>query len=249
MKVVVVGGTGRAGTPIVRRLLADGHEAITAARATGVDVITRVGLAEAMVGADVVVDVTNPSVFDDDGVWEFFTTSTRSLLEAERDAGVRHHLVLSIVGIDGLLDGGYYRAKVAQEAAVEAGSIPYTILRSTEFFEFLEAIAEAGAEGESVRLPTGLIRPVAVDDVAASVVELATAAPVGGRVEVYGPEALGVDGWVRRLFAATGDERPVVSDPHASYFGTELTGDGLTPGEGARVGATDFDAWFATRRQ
>jgi uncharacterized protein YbjT (DUF2867 family) len=162
---------------------------------------------------------------------------------------VGHHLALTIVGADRLPDCGYYRAKVAQEAEIEAGAIPYTILRATQFFEFLPEIAEAGAEGDSVRLSNGLSQPVAVDDVAAAVAELATGAPVGGRVEIGGPEALGIDDWARRLFAATGDERTVVSDPHARYFGTELHGGELTPGAGARIGATDFDTWFANQTQ
>jgi uncharacterized protein YbjT (DUF2867 family) len=179
---------------------------------------------------------------------EFFTTSSRNLLAAERDAGVGHHVAVSIVGADRLPDSGYLRAKVAQEAEIEAGGIPYTILRATQFFEFLPQIAEAGAEGDSVRLSTGLMQFVAADDVAATVAELATGAPVGGRVELGGPEALGIDAWARRLFAATGDERTVVSDPHARYFGTELAGGELTPGDGARIGATDFESWFATQQ-
>jgi uncharacterized protein YbjT (DUF2867 family) len=246
---VVIGGTGRVGRKVVARLVAQGHEGVPASPSTGVDAITGEGLADVMVGADAAVDVTNAPVRDEDAVWEFFTTSTRNLLAAERDAGVGHHLALTIVGIDRLPDSGYYRAKVAQEAEIEAGFIPYTILRATQFFEFLPQIAEAGAEGDSVRLSTGLSQPVAVDDVAATVAELATGAPVGGRVELGGPEALGIDAWARRLFAATGDERTVVSDPHARYFGTELKGGELTPGDGARIGATDFDTWFATQRQ
>jgi uncharacterized protein YbjT (DUF2867 family) len=249
MKIVVIGGRGRVGRNLVRRLLGQGHEAVPASRTTGVDAVTGEGLAEVMVGADVVVDVADAPVFDDDAVLAFFTTSTRNSLAAERNAGVGHHLALTIVGIDRLPDVGYYRAKVAQEAEIEAGTIPYTILRATQFFEFLPVIAEAGAEGESVRLSTGLLQPVAVDEVAATVEELATGAPVGGRVELGGPEALGVDDWARRLFAAIGDERTVVSDPHASYFGTELRDGELTPGDGARIGATDFDTWFATQKQ
>jgi uncharacterized protein YbjT (DUF2867 family) len=249
MKIVVIGGTGRVGGNVVGRLDAQGHDPVAAAPATGVDTITGEGLADVMVGADVVVDVANAPAWDDDAVREFFTTSTRNLLDAERAAGVGHHLAVSIVGADRLPDSGYLRAKVAQEAAIEAGAIPYTILRCTQFFEFLPQIAEAGAEGGTVRLSNGLMQLVAVDDVAATVAELATGAPVGGRVELGGPEALGVDAWARRLFAATGDERTVVGDAHARYFGTELKGGELTPGDGARIGATDFDTWFATQPQ
>ncbi|HMI69299.1 MAG TPA: SDR family oxidoreductase [Solirubrobacteraceae bacterium] len=249
MKIVVIGGSGRVGGNVVGRLDAQGHDAVPASPATGVDTITGEGLADVMAGADVVVDVANAPAWDDDAVMEFFTTSSRNLLAAERDAGVGHHLAVSIVGADRLPDSGYLRAKVAQEAEIEAGTIPYTILRATQFFEFLPQIAESGAEGDSVRLSTGLMQLVAVDDVAATVAGLATGAPVGGRVELGGPEALGVDAWARRLFAATGDERTVVGDPHARYFGTELHGGELTPGDGARIGATDFDSWFATQPQ
>jgi uncharacterized protein YbjT (DUF2867 family) len=249
MNIVVIGGSGRVGENVVRRLGAQGHDPVPASPATGVDTITGAGLADVMEGADVVVDVSNAPVWDDDAVREFFTTSTRNLLAAERDARVGHHLAVSIVGADRLPDSGYLRAKVAQEAAIAAGAVPYTILRATQFFEFLSQIAEAGADGDSVRLSPGLMQLVAVDDVAATVAELATGAPLGGRVELGGPEALGIDAWARRLFAATGDGRTVVSDPHARYFGTELQGDELTPGEGARIGATGFDAWFARQQQ
>jgi len=244
MKIVVIGGSGRVGVSIVRRLAALGHDAVPATRATGVDAVTGDGLADAMTGADVVIDVANASVYDDDAVWEFFTTSTRNLLAAERAAGVGHHLALSIVGVDRLPDCGYYRAKVAQEAAIEAGAIPYTILRATQFFEFLADIAETGAEGNQVRLSTGLIQPVAVADVAETVAELATGARAGGCVELGGPEAQGIDAWARRLFAATGDGRTVVSDPHARYFGAELHGGELTTSAGARIGTIDFDTWI-----
>ena len=247
MKIVVIGGSGRVGTNVVGRLVAQGHQAVPASPSTGVDVITGEGLADAMTGAHVVLDASGAPVRDDDEVLEFFTTSTRNLLAAERDAGVAHHLVLTIVGADRLPQSGYMRAKVAQEAEVVAGSIPFTILRATQFFEFLAEIAEAGAKGDSVRLSTGLLQPVAVDDVGATLAELATGAPVGGRVELGGPAALGLDAWARRLFAATGDQRTIVSDPHALYFGSELRGDELTPGDDARIGAIDFDTWFSAQ--
>jgi uncharacterized protein YbjT (DUF2867 family) len=247
MKIIVIGGSGRVGGNVVRRLEAQGHEAVPASPATGVDTITGEGLAEVMAGADVVVDVSNAPVWEDDAVRDFFVTSTRNQLAAERDAGVAHHLAVSIVGADRLPDSGYLRAKVAQEAAIEVGPVPYTILRSTQFFEFLAQTVEAGAEGETVRLSPGLMQLVAADDVAANVTELATDTPAGGRVELGGPQALGIDDWARRLFAVTGDERTVISDPHARYFGTELSGGELTTGDGARIGAADFDAWFATQ--
>jgi uncharacterized protein YbjT (DUF2867 family) len=249
MKIVVIGGSGRVGTNVVRHLDAQGHEAVPASPATGVDTITGEGLAEVLARADVVVDVSNAPVWDDDAVREFFTSSTRNVMAAEREAGVGHHVAVSIVGADRLPDSGYLRAKVAQEAEIEAGGAPFTILRSTQFFEFLTQIAEAGAQGDRVHLSPGLMQLVASDDVAATVAELATAPPVGGRVELSGPETMGIDAWARRLFAATGDERTVVSDPHARYFGTELHGGELTAGDGARIGTTDFDAWFAAQRQ
>jgi uncharacterized protein YbjT (DUF2867 family) len=246
MRIVVIGGSGRVGGNVVRRLAAQGHEAVPASPATGVDTITGDGLADVMTGADVVVDVSNAPNWDDDGVREFFTTSTRNLVRAERDAGVAHHVAVSIVGADRLPDSGYLRAKVAQEAEIAAGTTPFTILRATQFFDFLPQIAESGAEGDTVRLTTGRMQLVAVDDVAATVAELAVDAPVQGQVELGGPEALGVDDWARRLFAAVGDDRTVIGDPHARYFGTELHGGELTTGEGARIGAIDFDMWLVT---
>jgi uncharacterized protein YbjT (DUF2867 family) len=245
MRIVVIGGRGRLGRSVVNRLREQGHDAVPASRSTGVDVITGEGLAGALAGADAVVDVANAAAWEDDAVLEFFTTSTRTQLAAEREAGVRHHLAVTIVGAERLPDAGYLRAKVAQEAEIEAGPIPYTILRATQFFEFLSDIVDAGEEGDGVRLPTGLMSPVAVDDVAATVAELATGAPAG-RVELGGPETLGIDAWARRLFAMTGDDRTVAGDPHARYFGTELAGGELTPGEGARTGRLDFDAWLVT---
>ena len=247
MKIVVIGGSGRVGANVIPRLQAQGHTLVPASPSTGVDCITGQGLAEVMEGAQVVIDVSNSPVWDDKGVLDFFTTSTCNLLAAERDAGVAHHLALTIVGADRLPDSGYLRAKVAQEAEIESGGIPYTILRATQFFEFLPEIAEAGAQGDTLRLTTGLCQPVALDDVGATLAELATGSPLGGRVELGGPEALGIDAWARRWFAATGDKRIVVSDPQALYFGTLLHGGELTPGAGARIGAMTFDAWLDRR--
>jgi uncharacterized protein YbjT (DUF2867 family) len=248
MKIVVIGGSGRVGANVVQRLSAQGHEAVPASPSTGVDTITGEGLAEVLAGADVVVDVTNAPVWEDDAVRDFFVASTRNLLAAERETGVGHHLAVSIVGCDRLPDSGYLRAKVAQEAEIKAGAIPYTILRATQFFEFLSQIVETGAEGDSVRLSTGLMQFVGAEDVAATVAELAAGAPAGV-VELGGPEALGIDAWARRLFAMTGDDRAVVGDPHARYFGTELKGGELTAGDDARIGTIDFDTWLVTEGQ
>lgn len=249
MKIVVIGGTGRVGQNVVGRLQAQGHEVVPASPATGIDTITGEGLASVMMGANVVVDVSNAPVWDDDAVREFFTTSTRNQMAAERGAGVGHHLAVTIVGADRLPDSGYLRAKVVQETEVEAGGVPYTILRATQFFEFLAQTIEGGSEGDNVRLSPGLMQPLAANDVAATVAELAVGAPVRGRVELGGPEALGIDAWARRLFAATGDDRTIVSDPHARYFGAELHDGELTTGDGARIAPTDFDAWFAAQGQ
>ena len=249
MRIVVIGGTGRVGSNVVKRLAAKGHDAVPASPETGVDTISGDGLADVMAGADVVLDVSNAPAWEDDAVLAFFTTSTRNLLAAEQAAGVGHHVAVSIVGAERLPDSGYLRAKVAQEAEIEAGSVPYTILRSTQFLEFLPQIVEAGADDSGVRLPTGLMQFVAADEVAATVAELAIGSPANGRVELGGPEALGIDAWGRRLFAASGDNRAVIADPRARYYGTELHGGELTPGEGARIGTVDFDMWFAANQQ
>jgi uncharacterized protein YbjT (DUF2867 family) len=245
MKIVIIGGTGRVGGNVAGRLTALGHEAVPASPSTGVDTITGHGLADVMTGADVVVDVSNAPEWDDEAVRRFFVTSTQNLLAADREAGVGHHVAVTIVGADRLPDSGYLRAKVAQEEAIAAGGVPFTVLRATQFFEFLPVIVEAGAEGDHVRLPTGLMQLVAAADVAATVTDLAVGAPAGGIVELGGPEKLGIDAWARRLFAARGDGRAVIGDPSAGYFGTELAGGELTTGEGARIGAIDFDTWIA----
>jgi uncharacterized protein YbjT (DUF2867 family) len=244
MKIVVIGGSGRIGSNVVRRLVALGHDPVPASPSTGVDTITGEGLDEVMQGADAVIDVANAPVWEDDAVRDFFVTSSRNVLQAERDAGVRHHLAVTIVGAERLPDSGYLRAKVAQEEEVRQGGVPYTFLRCTQFFEFLGQIAEGGADGDTVRLPTGLMQLVASDDVAATAAELAVGPPANGIVELGGPEKMGVDAWARRLFEATGDERTVVGDPDAVYFGTKVPGGELTPGPGARIGKVDFEAWF-----
>jgi uncharacterized protein YbjT (DUF2867 family) len=244
MKIVVIGGSGRVGQNVVRRLVAQGHDPVPASPSTGVDTITGEGLADVLAGADAVVDVANAPVWEDDAVRDFFVTSSRNVLQAERDAGVRHHLAVTIVGAERLPDSGYLRAKVAQEEEVRQGGVPYTFLRCTQFFEFLGQIAEGGADGDTVRLPTGLMQLVASDDVAATAAELAVGPPANGIVELGGPEKMGVDAWARRLFEATGDERTVVGDPDAVYFGTKVPGGELTPGPGARIGKVDFEAWF-----
>jgi uncharacterized protein YbjT (DUF2867 family) len=247
MRIVVIGGSGRVGVNVVARLAEQGHEAVAASRSTGVDAVTGEGLVDVMAGAQVVMDVSGASVADDRGVLGFFITSTHNMLVAEHAAGVRHHLALTIVGADRLPGSGYMRAKVAQEVLISAGSTPYTILRATQFFEFLAEIAEWGARGDEVRLSTGLLQPVAVDEVGATMTELATCTPVNGIIDLAGPEALGVDAWARRLFAATGDARTVVSDPHALYAGAVLHDGELLPGDGARIGRIDFDRWFAAQ--
>jgi uncharacterized protein YbjT (DUF2867 family) len=245
MKIVVIGGTGRVGSNVVHRLAEQGHDAVAASPAMGVNTITGEGLAEVMFDAQVVVDVSNAPVWDDDAVLEFFTTSTRNQMAAERDAGVMHHVAVSIVGADLLPDSGYLRAKVAQEAEIVAGNVPYTILRATQFLEFLPQIVETGSEGDHVRLSTGLFQFVGAEDVAATVAELAIGAP-SGRLELGGPERMALDAWARRLFKFTGDDRAVVGDAHARYYGTELKGGELTTGDGARIGTIDFDTWLVT---
>jgi len=247
MKIVVIGGTGLIGSQVVANLRGRGHEAVAAAPSTGVDTITGAGLAEALAGADVVVDVANSPSFEDDAVMEFFRTAGTNLLDAEASAGVRHHVALTIVGAERLPDSGYLRAKVAQEALIEASDVPYTIVRATQFFEFLRAIADAGTEGDTVRLPSANLQPIAARDVAAAVTEAAVADPVNGTVEIGGPEPIGMDVLVRRVLAADGDGRTVIGDPHARYFGTELDDRSLTPGAGARLGATNLDAWLAAQ--
>ncbi|EJN24423.1 putative nucleoside-diphosphate sugar epimerase [Pseudomonas sp. GM79] len=244
MKIVVIGGTGLIGSKLVQNLRERGHDVLAAAPSTGVNSITREGLAQAMDGADIVVDVANAPSWEDQAVLDFFETSSRNLLAAEAAAGVRHHVALSIVGSERLPENGYFRAKVAQENLIKASSIPYTILRATQFFEFVGGIAQAATVGEEICLSPALIQPMASDDVVAALTEVTLATPVNGTVEVAGPEAMPLDELVRRFLRATQDTRKVVPDVHARYFGSVLDDQSLTPGKNPRLGAIRFEDWL-----
>lgn len=245
MKIVVVGSSGLIGSKLSALLVGQGHDPVAADLTTGVNTITGEGLAEAMQDADAVVDVTNYPPNDDEAVMAFFTTSTRNLLAAEAEAGVTHHITLSIVGVDESTIG-YGRAKVAQEELVVASGTPHCILRATQFFELLPQIVESGVDGDVVRLTAAKLQPIAADDVAATLADLATHHPRGG-VEVAGPEVAGIDEWGRRLLAATGDPREVVTDPAFHYFGAPIGERSLVPRGEARRGRITFDEWIATR--
>ncbi|MBD9614462.1 SDR family oxidoreductase [Pseudomonas sp. PDM02] len=245
MKIVVIGGTGLIGSKLVNNLRERGHDVLAAAPSTGINSITREGLAEAMDGADIVVDVANAPSWEDQAVLDFFETSSRNLLAAEAAAGVRHHVALSIVGSERLPENGYFRAKVAQENLIKASGIPYTILRATQFFEFVGGIAQSAAVGEEICLSPALIQPMASDDVVAALTEVTLQTPVNGTLEVAGPEAMPLDELVRRFLRATGDSRKVVPDVHARYFGAVLDDQSLTPGKHPRLGAIRFEDWLA----
>ena len=245
MKIVVIGGSGLIGSNIVHRLRLNGHETVAASPSTGVNTLTGQGLAEALAGAQVVVDVTNSPSFEEKAVLEFFQTSTRNLLATEAEAGVGHHIALSIVGTDRLPDNGYFRAKVAQELLIKSSRIPYTILRATQFFEFIEGIINSGTVGDTIRLSPALIQPIAADDVSAALAKLAVDAPVNGTVEVGGPERFPLDDLARRFLAERGDLRQVIADVHARYFGSELDDRSLVTGDNARLGTTRFHNWIA----
>jgi uncharacterized protein YbjT (DUF2867 family) len=244
MKIVIIGGTGLIGSKVVENLKHKGHEAIAAAPNTGVNTITGEGLADALAGADVIVDVANSPSFEDKAVLEFFETSGRNLLPAEATAGVRHHVALSIVGDDRMPDNGYFRAKVAQEKLIKASGIPYTIIRSTQFLEFLGGIVASSAEGSIVRLSPGLFQPIAADDVATIVADVALAAPRNGIVEIAGPERAPFNEIVAHYLKAVGDPREVVSDPEARYFGGRVEEHSLVPLGEARLGRIGFDEWL-----
>lgn len=248
MKIVII-GAGLIGSQLRDRLDAAGHDVVALGREDGIDTTTGEGVAGAVAGAEVVVDLTNSPSWADDDVLAFFRDSTRHLVEAEAEAAVGHHVILSIVGADRATGSGYLRGKLAQEAGVRAGSVPFTIVRSTQFFEFLPGIADAATVDGAVRATPGRLQPIASADVVEHLAEVVTGAPVNGTVEVAGPEALGIDELVRRLFASTGDPRPVVTDPTATYFGAALDDSALvaTPGAGAWIGGTSLADWLRDR--
>ncbi len=247
MKIVVIGGSGLIGSKLVSRLQAAGHEALAASPNSGVNTLTGEGLAEALARADVVVDVANSPSFEDGAVLAFFETSSRNLLAAEAAAGVRHHVALSVVGTDRLRDSGYMRAKVAQEALIRASGVPYTILHSTQFFEFLGGIAHSSAAGEAIHLSTALFQPIAANDVADALAAIVVAPPVDGMVEVAGPAPFRMDALVRCYLADTGDARGVIGEADALYFGARIDDTSLMPALGVQIGATDYNTWFAAR--
>jgi len=244
MKIVVIGGTGLIGSKLVKKLREHGHEAVAASPNTGVNSVTGEGLADALKGASVVVDVTNSPSWEDAAVLKFFETSTRNLLANEGAAGVGHHVALSVVGTERLLESGFFRAKLAQENLIKASSIPYSIVRATQFFEFVNKIADLSAEGNKVRLPPVLFQPMAADDVAGAIGRIATNAPVNGTVEIGGPEQYRLDELARRDLAARKDPREVISDPNARYYGIQVSERTLVPNDDARLGETRFEDWL-----
>jgi uncharacterized protein YbjT (DUF2867 family) len=244
MKIVVIGGSGLIGTKLVNKLREHGHEAVAASPNSGVNTVTGEGLAEVLKGASVVVDVSNAPDWEDTAVLKFFETSTRNLLASEAAAGVRHHVALSVVGSERMLESGYFRAKIAQENLIKSSSIPYSIVRATQFFEFVKGIADVSTDGNKVRLSSALIQPMAADDVASAVGQIAMGSPVNGTVEVGGPEQFRLDELVRQGLAAWKDPREVVTDPDARYYGVNLSEKTLVPGDGARLGQTRFETWL-----
>jgi uncharacterized protein YbjT (DUF2867 family) len=248
MKVVVIGGAGLIGKKVIEILAQKGHQTVSASRASGVNAMTGEGLAEALAVAEVVVDVSNSPSFEDGPVMEFFEKSGRNLMAAEKAAGVRHHVALSVVGTDRLQASGYFRAKLVQEDLIKASGIPYTIIRATQFFEFVPAIAQSGIVGNEVCLPPAMMQPISSADVAKAVAEVALGAPRNGMVELAGPERIPMDELARIYFKSQGEERNVIADPKATYFGTPVDDRSLTPDDGAMLGKTRFGEWFASAR-
>jgi uncharacterized protein YbjT (DUF2867 family) len=244
MKIVVIGGSGLIGSKLVKRLRREGHEVLPASLNSGVNIVTGEGLGAALAGAQVVVDVANSPSFETKAVLEFFEKSGRNIAAAEKAAGVRHHLALSVIGLERLPDNGYFQAKVAQERLIEAAGVPYTILRSAQFFEFVGSIVESGVDGDVIRLSPAFIQPIASDDVAAALADLAVGPPVNGTVEVAGPEKIPLDKLGREYLAARDDKRRVIADVHARYFGSALDDRSLTAAGEARLGAIRFSDWL-----
>jgi uncharacterized protein YbjT (DUF2867 family) len=243
MKIVVIGGTGLIGSKLVAKLDEHGHDVVAASPASGVNTVTGEGVPEVLEGAEVVVDVSNSPDWEDDAVMHFFQNSCRNLLAAEADAGVGHHVALSVVGTDRLTESGYFRAKLAQERLIQESSIPYSIVHATQFFEFLKGIADSATDRNTVRLPASLIQPMAADDVASAVGRVAVGSPVNGIVEVAGPEQFRLDELIRGVLKAAGDPREVVTDPEARYFGINPGERTLLPGDDARIAETRFEDW------
>jgi uncharacterized protein YbjT (DUF2867 family) len=248
MKIVVIGGTGLIGTKVVKKLTEQGHEALAASPNTGVDATTGQGLAEALARAEVVVDVSNAPLWEDAAVLAFFENSGRNLARAEKGAGVRHHVALSVVGTDRLQESGYFRAKLAQERLIKGSGIPYTIVRATQFFEFLGKIAAAGAEDSRVRLPNASFQPIAAEDVAKAVADAALGSPVNDTIEIAGPERLPLSELVARYLKATNDPREVIRDPQARYYGTRVDDRSLVPGDNPHLGAIRLEDWLRQPR-
>ena len=245
MKIIVIGGTGLIGKKLVSKLTAKGHEAIAASQSSGVNILTGEGLAEAFNGAHTVVDVSNSPSFEDTAVLNFFETSTRNIVAAAKAAGIAHYVALSVVGADRMADAGYMRAKIAQESLIEASGVPFTILRATQFFEFLGAIADTATQGDTVRLPSALMQPLAADDVAAAVADVVLGKPANNIVEVAGPERLPMAEFARKVLAAKHDPRTVIADSSAAYFGYTLDDSSLNPATGnPRIAPTRLDSWL-----
>ena len=246
MKIVVIGGTGLIGSKLVNKLREMGEDVLAASPNSGVSTLTGEGLTEALAGAQVVVDVSNSPSFEDDAVMQFFQTSTRNLLGAEGLAGVRHHVALSVVGTDRLQESGYFRAKMAQENLIKGSQIPYTILRSTQFFEFISRIAQTSGDGKSLRVTSAFIQPIVSDDVVSALADVVVGSPVNGTVEVAGPDRFHLDDVVRQALRASGDTREVITDEDARYFGARLAGQTLTPDSPAFLGSMHFADWVSS---
>jgi uncharacterized protein YbjT (DUF2867 family) len=244
MKIVVIGGSGLIGSKVVQKLGAHGHQAVAASPNSGVNTLTGEGLAEVLKGAQVVVDVSNSPSFEDKAAMDFFTTSTCNLLKCERPAGVRHHIALSVVGADRLLETGYIRAKLVQEKLIKESSIPYSIVHATQFFEFGARIADDATEGNTVRIPPVLFQPIAADDVASALARVAVGSPLNRTIEIGGPEQFRFDDFIHKVLSARHDPREVIADPHARYYGAELSERTLIPDDGAQLGETRLVDWF-----